>query len=249
MIQLKRPEDIEKLFEAGQIVAEVHDELTKLIEPGISTAELDAFAENLIRKRKAIPAFKGYQGFPATLCTSVNDQVVHGIPSPKVKLAEGDLIGIDLGAILDGWYGDAARSHIVGKGSRKAVQLNQVTHDSLFRAIDTMVPGNRLGDIGYAVQSYVESFGYSVVRQFVGHGIGRAMHEEPQVPNYGQRGKGLRLKAGMVLAVEPMINVGHYDVRVLDDNWTVVTADGSLSAHWEHTIAITDEGPRILTQR
>lgn len=249
MIHLKSADDIEKLFEAGQIVAEIHDELTKLIEPGISTAELDAFAENLIRKRKATPAFKGYHGFPATLCTSLNDQVVHGIPSRKVKLAEGDLIGIDLGVVLDGWYGDAACTHIVGKGSQLAQTLNRVTHDALYRAIDQMVPGNRLGDIGYAVQSYVESFGFSVVRQFVGHGIGRAMHEEPQVPNYGQRGKGLRLKAGMVLAVEPMINVGTYDVRVLGDNWTVVTADGSLSAHWEHSVAITDDGPRILTRR
>lgn len=247
MIHLKSPDDIERIFEASRIVGEVHDELSKLIEPGISTAELDAFAEDLILKRKARPAFKGYRNYPATLCTSINEEVVHGIPSHKRKLREGDLVGIDLGAFLDGWYGDAARSYTVGKVGRIAAKLEKVTRECLFLAIDVMAPGNRLRDIGRAVQTHAESNGFSVVRQFVGHGIGRNLHEDPQVPNYVASGPNPRLKEGMVLAVEPMVNEGSYEIEVLNDGWTAVTADGKLSAHWEHTIAVTADGPRILT--
>ena len=247
MIHLKSRDDIERIFEAGQIVAEVHDELARRIEPGVSTAELDAFAEDLIRRRKAEPAFKGYRGFPATLCTSVNEVVVHGIPNRRQKLREGDIIGIDLGVLLNGWYGDAARTHQVGRVSETAETLNRETRASLCKAIEILVEGNHLGDIGHAVQSHVGAFGFSVVRQFVGHGVGRALHEDPQVPNYGSPGSGIRLKEGMVLAIEPMINEGTEEVEVLKDGWTVVTADCKLSAHWENTIAMTADGPRILT--
>lgn len=247
MIHLKNPDEIQRIFEAGQIVANVHDELGKLMEAGITTAELDAEAENLIRKAGAIPAFKGYRGYPATLCVSINEEIIHGIPSRKRVLKKGDLVGIDLGAVLKGWFGDAARTHEVGRVSETAALLNRVTRESLARAIAASVVGNRLGDIGWAVQGYVESFGFSPVRQFVGHGVGRALHEDPQVPNYGVAGQGLRLKAGMVIAIEPMINEGTHETVVLDDDWTTITADGKLSSHWEHTIAITEDGPRILT--
>jgi len=248
MVHIKSHDEIERIFEASIIVAEAHDVVQRMIEPGISTEELDAAAESHIRKRGATPNFKGYQGFPATICASINDQVVHGIPSKKSILKEGDIIGVDMGALFNGWHGDSARTHEVGKCSKLAIKLSKITRDSLYKAIDVMIPGKRLGDIGYAVQSYVESHGFSSVRQFVGHGIGQALHEDPQVPNYGKAGTGLRLQEGMVLAIEPMINAGHYDVKVLDDGWTVLTADGSLSAHWEHVIAITSNGPRILTE-
>ncbi len=248
MIHLRSAEEIDRIFEAGQIVAEVHNELKKLIAPGVSTLELDRVAEDLILRRGGVPAFKGYQGFPATLCTSINDEVVHGIPSATRTLKDGDLIGIDLGVILGGWYGDAAQTHLVGEHvSDVARRLSQDTRDSLYKGIEKMLPGNRLGDIGHAVQQHVEARGFSVVRQFVGHGVGRALHEDPQVANYGPAGRGPRLREGMVLAIEPMVNEGTYEVRVLDDEWTVVTADGKLSAHWEHSIAITAGGPRILT--
>lgn len=247
MLYLKSPDEIEMLFEAGQVVARAHDLLASMIEPGISTEELDKVAEDFFLKNKSKPAFKGYMGYPASICASVNEVIVHGIPSKKIKLKEGDIISIDLGAVLNGWVGDAARTWEVGKVSKKAHDLIEATKASLYQGIDQMVAGNRLGDIGYAVQSWVEPKGFSVVRQFVGHGIGRKMHEEPQVPNYGRKGTGLRLREGMVLAVEPMINEGTYELEVLDDNWTAVTKDGKLSAHWEHTIAITKNGPRILT--
>ena len=248
MVQIKSPDEIERIFEAGRIVAEVLDELGRMIEPGVTTAELDRAAESLILRRKAKPAFKGYRGYPATICASINAEVVHGIPSPRRRLKDGDLVGIDLGALLGGWYGDAARSYLVGRRAGTAERLSRATREALERAVAVMVPGNRLGDIGNAVQSRVEPEGFSVVRQFVGHGIGRELHEDPQVPNYGRPGRGLRLQEGMVLAVEPMINEGVCDVEVLDDGWTVVTADGKLSAHWEHTVAITASGPRILTE-
>ncbi len=247
MIHLKSHDEIERLFEVGQIVGEVHDRIGKMVERGISTAELDAKAENMIRKRGAKPAFKGYSGYPATACISINEEVVHGIPSKKRRLKEGDLVSIDLGAILKGWYGDAARSYVVGENPI-ALDLERATHQSLWNAIEVMVPGAYLGDIGHAVQSYVEPLGYSVVRDFVGHGIGRALHEEPQIPNYGIPRRGVKLRAGMVLAVEPMINLGSYEINILKDGWTAVTNDGKLSAHWEHSIAVTEGGPRVLTK-
>ncbi len=248
MIHLKSSDEIERLFEAGQLTAAVHERVAALIEPGVSTWELDQEAESFIRSRGAIPAFKGYRGYPGTLCASINEEVVHGIPSKKRVLKEGDLIGIDLGVIIDGWFGDAARSHTVGTVSETTATLNRVTRESLYKAIDTMVPGNRLGDLGHAVQSHVEAHGFSVVRDFVGHGIGRSLHEDPQIPNYGKAGRGKRFEEGMVLAIEPMINEGTYDVIVLEDGWTAITADRKMSAHWEHTIAITKDGPRILTE-
>jgi len=247
MIHLKSRDEIELLFEAGQIVAAAHEAIENILEPGISTKELDAAAEKVIRARKAKPAFLGYHGYPATLCASINEEVVHGIPSPKRIVKDGDLIGCDLGAILNGWIGDAARTHIAGKASKNAERLSRITKECLYKAIDVMVPGNRLGDIGYAVQTHAEKNGFSVVREYVGHAVGRELHEDPQVPNYGRKNKGIRLQEGMVLAVEPMINEGVHDVKVLDDGWTVITADKKLSAHWEHTIAITADGPRILT--
>lgn len=232
---------------AGQAVAQILDEVTPLIQPGVTTMELDRFAEKRCRELGVKPAFKGYRGFTGCFCTSINNEVVHGIPSSKRVLKEGDIIGMDFGVIADGWYGDSARTIPVGKISSQAQQLLEVTRESLMRGIAECRPGNRLYDIGFAVQNYVESFGFSVVREFVGHGIGRALHEDPQVPNFGSKGKGIPLKAGMVLAIEPMINVGRPDIHVLDDGWTAVTVDGALSAHFEHTVAITENGPEILT--
>lgn len=248
MIHLKSKDEIERLFEVNQIVAEAHREIEKLVEPGISTFELDKTAEDLIRRRGAKPNFKGYHGYPATICASINEEVVHGIPRRDRLLRKGDIIGIDMGAVLNGYHGDSARSHEVGLCSRIARKLNRVTRESLYKAIDVMFVGNRLGDIGHAVQSHVEMHGFSVVRDFVGHGVGRQLHEEPQVPNYGRARSGLRLKEGMVLAIEPMINEGGHEIEILDDEWTAVTCDGKLSAHWEHSIAITADGPRILSE-
>lgn len=248
MIHLKSKDEIELLFEVNQIVAEAHREIEKLVKPGISTFELDKAAEDLIRRRGAKPNFKGYHGYPATICASINEEVVHGIPRRDRLLKEGDIIGIDMGAVMNGYHGDSARSHEVGLCSRIARTLNRVTRESLYKAIDVMFVGNRLGDIGHAVQSHVEMQGFSVVRDFVGHGVGRQLHEEPQVPNYGRARSGLRLKEGMVLAIEPMINEGGHEIEVLDDEWTAVTCDGKLSAHWEHSIAITTDGPRILSE-
>lgn len=231
---------------AGLVVAETLRELRNLVEPGITSKELDAHAEKKIRAAGAYPTFKGYHGFPASICASVNDEVVHGIPSDR-KLKEGDIIKIDCGATLGGYVGDAAISVGVGKVSEAVERLMKVTLESLLEAIKKMYPGNRLYDVSYAVQEYVEAHGYSVVREYCGHGIGQRMHEEPQVPNYGQPGTGKKLKSGWVLAVEPMINLGNYDVKTDPDGWTVRTVDGLPSSHYEHTIAITDEGPIVLT--
>jgi len=243
---LKSQEEIKKMKESCRLVAELLVELTRLIAPGVSTAELDAFARDWLKKRKAKSAFKGYKGYPAYICTSINEQIVHGIPSSR-KLKWGDIIGLDVGVIVDGYYGDAALTVPVGRISPEAEKLLQVTRESLYKGIEQARLGNRLGDISYAIQFHVEKNSFSVVRDFVGHGIGRKLHEDPQVPNFGAPGRGERLKPGMVLALEPMVNMGGPEVEVLDDQWTAVTQDGSLSAHFEHTVAITENGPEILT--
>lgn len=249
MIILKTPAEIEVMAEASRVVAEALEIVWKEVRPGVSTDDLDRIAEEAIRARGGIPAFKGYRSYPKTLCASVNEQVVHGIPS-KRKLKDGDIIGLDLGAIVGGFYGDSAVTVAVGRIPEATAKLVQVTEEALYLGIQQAVVGNRLTDISHAVQRYVESAGYSVVTEFVGHGIGRQLHEEPQVPNYGKPGQGPRLQPGMVLAIEPMVNMGGSAVRVLDDRWTAVTADGSLSAHFEHTIAIQPSGPaRVLSQR
>jgi methionyl aminopeptidase len=248
MIILKTPAEIAVMAEASRVVAEALGIVTKAVCPGISTEELDRIAEEAIRARGAIPAFKGYRNYPKTLCASVNEQVVHGIPS-KRKLKEGDIIGLDLGAIVGGFYGDSAVTVSVGRISEDTAKLIRVTEEALYLGIKQAVVGNRLTDISNAVQQHVESAGFSVVTEFVGHGIGRQLHEEPQVPNYGKPGQGPRLQPGMVLAIEPMVNMGRSAVRVLEDRWTAITVDGSLSAHFEHTIAIQPSGaPRILSQ-
>jgi methionyl aminopeptidase len=248
MIILKTPAEIEVMAQASQVVAEALEIVKKAVQPGISTEELDRIAEEEIRVRGALPAFKGYRNYPKTLCASVNDQVVHGIPSRR-KLKEGDIIGLDLGAIVGGFYGDSAVTVAVGAVRGTTEKLVQVTKEALYLGIKQAVVGNRLSDISHAVQEHVEASGFSVVTEFVGHGIGRQLHEEPQVPNYGKPGQGPRLQPGMVLAIEPMVNIGRSAVRVLDDRWTAVTVDGSLSAHFEHTIAIQPTGtPRILSQ-
>ena len=247
-IQLKSPAEIGKLREANLVVADVLDQLEAAAKAGMTTWELNEIADRRLKQLKASPAFLGYHGYPAVLCTSVNEVVVHGIPRKDVVLKEGDLLSIDFGAFKDGWCGDSARTIPIGKVSPQAEALMTATRESLERAITQCVPGNRLGDIGWAVQSHVEPKGYSVVRQFVGHGIGREMHEEPHVPNYGDAGKGRRLSAGLVVAIEPMINAGTAEVIVKDDGWTAVTKDGSLSAHFEHSVAITDEGPIVLSR-
>jgi methionyl aminopeptidase len=247
MIYLKSERELNLMRKAGAIVAQILDDMAKMTAPGISTGELDRFAESRIKELGAKPAFKGYNGFPACVCISVNQEVVHGIPSNKRVLKDGDIVGLDFGVIYDGWYGDSARTVPVGKISDEAQKLLDVTKESLYRGIAQCREGNRVFDIGHAVQNYVENFGYGVVREFVGHGIGRALHEDPQVPNYGPKGKGPALKVGMVLAIEPMINAGSHEVKVLKDGWTAVTVDNSLSAHFEHTVAITPNGPEILT--
>lgn len=248
MIILKTPAEIAVMAEASRVVAEALAIVKKAVCPGISTEELDRIAEEAIRSRGAIPAFKGYRNYPRTLCASVNEQVVHGIPS-KRKLKEGDIIGLDLGAIVGGFYGDSAVTVAVGRISDETAKLIQVTEEALYLGIKQATVGNRLTDISNAVQQHAESAGFSIVTEFVGHGIGRQLHEEPQVPNYGKPGQGPRLQPGMVLAIEPMVNMGLSAVRVLEDRWTAVTVDGSLSAHFEHTIAIQPSGaPRILSQ-
>jgi len=247
MVNLKSPSEIEQMYRSGQIVGQILAEMCEKVAPGMTTWDLDRYAESRCKDLGAKPAFKGYHGFPGTVCISVNEEVVHGIPSKKRVLQEGDIVGLDFGVILDGWYGDSARTVGVGKIGTDAQKLLDVTRDGLGRGIDACRIGNRLFDIGHSVQNYVEGFGFSVVRDFVGHGIGRALHEDPQVPNFGVKGKGIPLKEGMVLAIEPMINIGTEKVVVLKDGWTAVTADKSLSAHFEHTVAITPQGPRILT--
>ena len=249
MIVCRSAAELERMREAGRLVGEVLTELTAAVAPGVSTAELDEIAERRIRQAGATPAFKGYHGYPATICASINDEVIHGIPSGRRVLAEGDVISIDVGAALDGYYGDSAVTLPVGPVSEQAATLLRVTEESLYKAIEQARPGRRVSDIGHAVQRHVEAFGFSVVREFVGHGIGVRMHEEPQVPNYGEPGHGPRLAEGMVLAIEPMVNAGKPAVKVLADGWTAVTRDGSLSAHFEHTVAVTAGEPWILTAR
>lgn len=248
MIILKTPDEIAVMAKASRVVAEALAVLKNAVRPGITTDELDRLAESEICARGAIPAFKGYRNYPKTLCASVNEQVVHGIPS-KRTLKEGDIVGLDLGAIVGGFYGDSAVTVAVGRIEEKAAALVRITEESLALAIEQARVGNRLSDISHAVQRHVEAAGYSVVTEFVGHGIGRQLHEEPQVPNYGKPGQGPRLQPGMVLAIEPMVNMGGSAVRVLDDRWTAVTADGSLSAHFEHTIAIQPSGPALVLSR
>ncbi len=247
MIMLKTEEEIALMAQAATLVAEAHQVLQQEVKPGVTTLHLDKIAETFIRDHGGIPAFKGYRDFPSTLCASVNQEVVHGIPSTRI-LHEGDIVGLDLGAIVHGFYGDGAVTVPVGSVASQVATLLQVTEEAMYRGIDQARAGNRLSDIGHTIQCHVESCGFSVVRDFVGHGIGRQLHEDPQVPNYGRPGHGSRLQCGMVLAIEPMVNVGGPQVRVLDDHWTAVTADGSLSAHFEHTVAIQPVGPpKILT--
>ena len=249
MIMCRSADELKKMREAGRLVGEVLTELAGHVAPGITTADLDAIAEKRIAAAGAAPAFKGYHGYPATICASVNEEVIHGIPSGRRVLNEGDIISIDVGAVLDGYYGDSAITLPVGPVSEDAARLLLATDESLYKAIEVVKPGARVSDIGHAVQKHIEAFGFSVVREFVGHGIGQKMHEEPQIPNYGEPGRGPRLSEGMVLAIEPMVNAGKPAVKVLADGWTAVTRDGSLSAHFEHTVAVTADGPWILTAR
>jgi methionyl aminopeptidase len=249
MIILKSLQEIEKIRKACLIVADVLDHIREQVRPGVSTQALDEIAERRIMAAGAKPAFKGYRGYPKTLCTSVNNEVIHGIPSQDVVLSEGDIVSVDVGAIVDGFYGDAAITIPVGTVTKEAERLIRVTEESLYRAIDQAKAGKRLYDISHAVQSHVEAHGYSIVRDYVGHGIGRNLHEDPQIPNFGSEGQGPRLKAGMVLAVEPMVNAGGSATIVREDGWTAATSDGSLSAHFEHTIAVMPDGPWILTKK
>lgn len=248
MIIIKNSEEINKIKKSCFIVAKVLDELRGYIREGLTTKKIEQFIENLIIKMGGKPAFKGYRGYPASACISVNEQVVHGIPSEKVVINEGDIVSVDVGVILDGFYGDAAYTYGVGRISEGAKRLLEITEESLYKGIEKAKIGNRIGDISAAIQKHVESHGFSVVRAFVGHGIGRALHEEPQVPNFGRENTGPKLRAGMTLAIEPMVNMGTYEITILSDGWTAVTRDGSLSAHFEHTIAITENEPEILTK-
>lgn len=248
MIVCKSPAELEQMWAANRLVAEILQELRKMVAPGVTTADLDARAEQAARDAGAEPAFKGYRGYPASLCASINDEVVHGIPSPLRVLKAGDIVSLDMGVKLAGFFGDSAITVPVGAVTQEVERLLQVTQDSLERAIAEVKPGARVSDIGYAVQTLVEANGFSVVREFVGHGVGRALHEEPQIPNYGPRGRGPRLAEGMTLAIEPMVNMGKPGVRVLADGWTAVTKDGSLSAHFEHTVAVTADGVDVLTR-
>jgi len=246
MVILKQPDEIAKARASNRIVAEVLSVLREKVKPGVTTRELDRIAESVTEKRGAKPAFKGYRGYPYSLCTSVNEEVVHGMPSNRV-LVDGDIIGIDFGVCYQGLYGDSAITLPVGQATEQAIRLMQATEQSLYAGINQACHGNRLGDISAAVQETAEAAGYSIVRDFVGHGIGKSMHEEPQIPNFGKKGRGIELKKGMILAIEPMVNAGKYRVRILSDGWTVITEDGSLSAHFEHSVAITDNGPEILS--
>ena len=247
MITIKSKSEIEKMRLACKITGEVLKELEKHIKPGVTTKQLDKIALNYIVSRGAKPSFLNYNGFPGSICASRNDEVVHGIPSTNVKLVEGDIISIDVGAYIDGFHGDAARTFPVGKVSDEAMRLIEVTKESFFEGIKYAVHGGKLGDISAAIQEHVEKNGFSVVRDLVGHGIGKNLHEDPNVPNFGKAGKGVKLASGMTLAIEPMVNAGEYDVCVLEDDWTVVTEDGSLSAHYENTILITKDKCEILT--
>lgn len=249
MIVCKSAAELQRMRVANALVADVLAELASEVRPGVTTLDLDRLAEQRVRAAGAVPAFKGYRGYPATLCASVNEEVVHGIPSAERRLNEGDIVSLDMGVLVDGYYGDSAVTVGVGRISEEAARLLKVTEEALYRGIDAARTGGRLSDIGHAIQAWVEEHGLSVVREFVGHGIGTRLHEEPQIPNYGQPGRGPRLSEGMVLAIEPMVNLGRAGVKVLPDGWTAVTKDGSLSAHFEHTVAITAEGPEILTLR
>lgn len=247
MIICKSPAEIEKMREASALVAEVLAELAAMVAPGVTSLDLDAAAERMVRDAGAEPAFKGYRGYPNTLCASVNDQVIHGIPS-KRPLVEGDIISLDMGVKMKGYYGDSAITVPVGRVSEVAERLLRVTEESLEKGIEQVRVGGRVSDIGHAIQKHVEAHGFSVVREFVGHGIGASLHEEPQIANYGEPGRGPRLAEGMTLAIEPMVNVGKPGVKMLSDGWTAVTRDGSLSAHFEHTVAVTKDGPLVLTR-
>ncbi len=247
MVILKSPEEIEKIRQSNIIVADILNELRGMVKPGIKTMALNRYSEELALRKGAKPAFKGYRGYPFSLCVSVNSEVVHGMPSNRV-LKTGDLISLDFGIYYNGYYGDSAITVSVGEVSDVAARLSSITKESLYNGIKEARAGNRLGDISAAVQEHVEASGFSVVRDFVGHGIGKNLHEDPQIPNFGIRGKGIELKPGMVFAIEPMVNEGTYKVKVLDDGWTVVTADGKLSAHFEHSVAITEDGPVILSR-
>ncbi|MEA3416768.1 MAG: type I methionyl aminopeptidase [Thermodesulfobacteriota bacterium] len=247
MVVLKSPREIEKIRKSNQMVAETLAILESEVKPGINTLYLNDLSERLAREKGAIPAFKGYMGFPYALCASPNNVVVHGFPSKK-PFCEGDIVNLDFGILFDGYYGDSAITVAVGKISEAAARLSKTTKESLYKGIEKAVPGNRLSDISHAVQSHAEAAGFSVVRQFVGHGIGSKLHEDPQIPNFGEPGRGVRLKEGMTLAIEPMVNEKGYDVEVLEDGWTTVTKDGCLSAHFEHTIAITEDGPVTVSK-
>jgi methionyl aminopeptidase len=238
--------ELDRLRAANALVARILAELRQRVAPGVTTAELDALADRRIREARATAAFKGYHGYPATICASINEQVVHGIPSDR-RLKDGEIVSIDMGAILDGYYGDSAVTVPVGRVSAEAAELLRVTEEALYKAIAVVRPGARVSDIGHAVQAHVEAHGFSIVREFVGHGVGRSLHEEPQIPNYGTPGRGPRLAEGMVLAIEPMVNRGGAEIRILGDGWTAVTRDGSLSAHFEHSVAVTAEGVEILS--
>jgi methionyl aminopeptidase len=247
MVILKSRPEIEKMRKSNAIVAAILEELRKKIRPGVKTIELDRLSEELALKKGARPAFKGYRGYPYSLCTSVNSEVVHGMPSER-ELKEGDIVSLDFGILNDGYYGDAAVTVPVGEITPGARKLLKITEEALYRGIAEVKAGNRIGDISAAIQGHVEAAGYSVVRDLVGHGIGKSLHEDPQVPNYGSSGRGIELKPGMVFAIEPMVNEGAYRVEILRDGWTVVTADGKLSAHFEHSVAITENGPVILSR-
>jgi methionyl aminopeptidase len=243
----KSPDELAIMRKAGKVVAEMHEEIRKVVRPGVTTMDLDKVGREVIDRRGARSNFLGYHGFPAVICTSPNSMIVHGIPSETCVLEEGDIISIDCGAIIQGWHGDAAFTMGVGTITDEAEKLLRVTEESLWAGIKAMVDGNRISDIGHAVQTVAEGAGFSVVREYVGHAIGTAMHEKPEVPNYGEPGRGAKLRVGDVFAVEPMVNAGSPATRLLDDGWSVVTADGRLSAHFEHTIAITDDGPEVFT--
>ena len=249
MIVLKSPREIALMRQGGDILADLVDHLRGVVRAGMSTKEIDDEVGGFIRRRGAKPAFKGYRGFPATVCVSINDEIVHGIPSPHRRLEHGDIVGLDLGCIVEGYYADCAFTLAIGDVPSSVQKLLDVTRESLERAIDECRPGRRLSDVSHAVQRHVESHGFAVVRAFVGHGIGRALHEDPQIPNFGDPGRGPQLRSGMVLAIEPMVTMGSWEVKVLDDGWTAVTRDGSLAAHFEHTIAVTDDDPEVLTSR
>ena len=247
MVVLKTGRGLKIMREACRISAGALKIAGSAVEPGVTTAEIDKIAEDYIRSQGGVPNFKNYEGYPATACISINNEVIHGIPSDKRRIVEGDIVSIDLGAMFDGYHGDNAATFACGDVSAEAKRLMEVTHDALYKGIGVAVVGGRIGDIGHAVQSYVEANGFSVVRQFVGHGVGTHLHEAPEVPNFGTQGHGIRLMPGMTIAIEPMVNIGKPEVKIMPDGWTTLTRDGSLSAHFEHTIAITPDGPQIMT--